>query len=185
MSLTSSKKYTKLALARNLNTWEELTEYIKSLPYGSIPDRTDFSQVFTYNKGTCSSKHALLKLIAEENGFTGIEIWMCVFKMNKIDTPKIGKILDGYKLEYIPEAHCYLRENGIPKDYTGGGLSYDRKKEKGLILEDFKIKAYDAGLMKAEFQKKYLISWVKNNKFPFSAEKIILIRKECINALSE
>ena len=58
---------TKLAKSKGAYTWNCLLDYIKNLPYGRNSNRTDFSLVFTEHKGTCSSKHALLKQLADTN----------------------------------------------------------------------------------------------------------------------
>ena len=59
------------------------------------------------NRGTCSTKHAILAKLAKEQNFP-FELHMCIFKMNANNTPIIEKILTKYNLPYIPEAHCYL-----------------------------------------------------------------------------
>ena len=67
-TLTSKDKLTQLAKNKGINTWNELTTYVKSLPYGRNNNRFEFGLVFSEGKGTCSSKHALLKKIADLMG---------------------------------------------------------------------------------------------------------------------
>ena len=61
--LRSNDKLTKLVKSKGIESWNELTEFIKILPYGRNKNRTDFGLVLSEQKGTCSSKHALLKLV--------------------------------------------------------------------------------------------------------------------------
>ncbi|MGI6128050.1 MAG: hypothetical protein ACOYEF_14125 [Planifilum sp.] len=42
--------------------------YIRRLPYGCNTDRGDFRRVLREGKGTCSTKHALLVRLAQEQG---------------------------------------------------------------------------------------------------------------------
>ena len=32
--------------------------------------------------------------------------------------------LDKYGVEFIPEAHCYLKESGVRKDFTRPGINF-------------------------------------------------------------
>ena len=57
--LTSKDKLSELAKRNGIKTWNELTKFIKNLPYGRNKNRTDFGLVLSEQKGTCSSKHAL------------------------------------------------------------------------------------------------------------------------------
>jgi hypothetical protein len=71
--LTSKDKLSELAKRNGIKTWNELTKFIKNLPYGRNKNRTDFGLVLSEQKGTCSSKHALLKSIADLNNVRNIE----------------------------------------------------------------------------------------------------------------
>ena len=42
--------------------------YIRRLPYGRNTDRSDILRVLREGKGTCSTKHALLACLAQEQG---------------------------------------------------------------------------------------------------------------------
>lgn len=59
---------------REISTWEELTTYVQKIPYGRNSIRDDFSLVVTENRGTCSSKHALLKSLALEFNQENVEL---------------------------------------------------------------------------------------------------------------
>jgi len=60
------------------------------LPYGRTANRTDLSLVISEQKGTCSSKHALLKEVADLNGIKGIDLIIGIYKMSEANTPGIG-----------------------------------------------------------------------------------------------
>ncbi|MGB1018788.1 MAG: hypothetical protein ACPGVH_06945, partial [Chitinophagales bacterium] len=70
--LTSEDEITKLVKSNGICSWDELTEYIRNLPYGRNENRTDLGLVLSEKKGTCSSKHALLKSIADSNNISNV-----------------------------------------------------------------------------------------------------------------
>lgn len=83
-------------------------KYIHSLPYGRNANRHDFSLVLKEKKGTCSSKHALLREVAALNDVPNVRLIIGMYKMSEHNTPNIGDGLSKSGLDYIPEAHCYL-----------------------------------------------------------------------------
>jgi len=72
-NLNSDDQLTKLIKSKGINSWNILTEYIASLPYGRTSNRANFKLVISEKKGSCSSKHALLKKIADLNGIPNIK----------------------------------------------------------------------------------------------------------------
>lgn len=88
-NLNSNKTLTYLAKSKGLHTWNELLYHVRQLPYGRNKSRTDFSLVISEAKGTCSSKHAFLKSIADENEFP-VKLILCLYKMSEKNTPGIG-----------------------------------------------------------------------------------------------
>ena len=85
--LTSKDKLTNLVRSKGIETWNELTEFIKTLPYGRNKNRTDFGLVISEKKGTCSSKHALLKSIADLNNILNIDLVIGIYRMTELNTP--------------------------------------------------------------------------------------------------
>lgn len=116
--LKSTDELTELAKNHGIESWNKLTEFIKNLPYGRNKNRTDLGLVLSEMKGTCSSKHALLKSIADLNNVQNIDLVIGIYKMNELNTPKIENELTKNSIEYIPEAHCYLKINGKRIDLT-------------------------------------------------------------------
>jgi hypothetical protein len=53
-------------VARGANDLRAAGRYLQTLPYGRTADRADFRTVLREGKGTCSTKHALLASIADE-----------------------------------------------------------------------------------------------------------------------
>ena len=109
MELNSEKELTTLVREKGIETINELLKYVKKIPYGRNSSRINFSQVITEERGTCSSKHAFVKAIAQENDLENIKLILCLYKMTEKNTPGIGNELTKNGIEYIPEAHCYIK----------------------------------------------------------------------------
>ena len=171
----SIKKY-------NIENWLQLADHIKSLPYGRNSNRKDPSLVWLDQKGTCSSKHAFLKWVADLNNIPNVELMLGMYKMNATNTPKIGNVLKDYQLDYIPEAHCYLKLNEERIDFTSINAQFGKIKN-DILLETI-INPDQVAKFKVDFHQVYLKDWIKTYQIPFSFDEIWKIREQCIINLS-
>ena len=163
--------------------FEELIDKVKNLPYGRNTNRYDFSLVLSENKGTCSSKHAFLKDFADKNEIENVKLYIGIFKMNEVNTQKLGDLLTKNNIKYIPEAHCYLKINQIPVDVTTSDSFYDKIKHD--IIEEIEIIPNQVSDFKVEYHKAFLKKWIKETNQNNTFEEIWRIREECISKLSE
>ncbi|WP_298757321.1 hypothetical protein [uncultured Psychroserpens sp.] len=182
-NLSGRQPLTKVCLDRGLTDFKSVFNYVKQLPYGRTTNRSDYRQVLKELKGTCSTKHALLKAIAIENGIDDIQLYLGVFEMNARNTPKIKTVLKEYKLDYIPEAHCYLKLNGEILDITFNN-DYTPSFENTLIYE-VAIEPEQIGDYKVDFHKSFLKTWIKNENLRISFNQLWKIREACILAISQ
>ncbi len=181
MTLKNAGPLSQLAIKLNLENWEGLTQFVRELPYGRNANRHDLGLVLTEQKGTCSSKHALLKAIADENNFD-VKLLLGIYKMNHINTPGIGNHLIDNHLEFIPEAHCYLEIAGKKFDYTTTNSSIERIQN--YILEELEIQPNQVSEFKVELHKKYIKKWAVSKQLTISFEELWEIREHCIKNLS-
>ena len=163
--------------------FKELIDKIKKLPYGRNANRYDFSLVLSENKGTCSSKHAFLKDFADKNEIENVKLYIGIFKMSEANTPKLGDLLLRNNIEYIPEAHCYLKINQIPVDATTSDSFYDKIKHD--IMEEIEIIPNQVSDFKVEYHKAFLKKWITETNQNNTFEEIWRIREQCISKLSE
>lgn len=163
--------------------FEELIDKVKNLPYGRNANRYDFSLVLSENKGTCSSKHAFLKDYADKNDIKNVKLYIGIFKMNEVNTPKFGDLLSRNNIKYIPEAHCYLKINQIPVDATTSDSFYD--KIKNDIMEEIEIIPNQVSDFKVEYHKAFFKKWITKTNQNNTFEEIWEIREQCISKLSE
>ncbi|TDR25715.1 hypothetical protein [Flavobacterium cheniae] len=163
--------------------FEELIDKVKNIPYGRNANRYDFTLVLSENKGTCSSKHAFLKDFADKNEIKNVKLYIGIFKMNEVNTPKLGDLLSKNNINYIPEAHCYLKINQIPVDATTSDSFYDKIKHD--ILEEIEIIPNQVSDFKVAYHKAFLKKWIEETNQNNTFEEIWKIREQCISKLSE
>lgn len=171
-------------LKRNIETFHKATEYIQNLPYGRNSNKDKLETIFEDIKGTCSTKHAVLKKLANENEFINIKLILGIFKMNAENTPKISKTLKNYNLDYIPEAHNYLKYGNKVFDFTG--ISDSASNFIDDLLYEIEIKPSEINQIKIQIHKNFLIDWLKENPaINYFIEELWTIREQCIQDLSE
>ena len=182
-TLKSKDPLTLELLASRVETWNNLLEIVRNLPYGRNSNRKDLSLVWKEQKGTCSSKHAFLKHVADLNTIPNIELILGIYKMTESNTRKIGAILTRNGLDYILEAHCYLKQDGKRFDYTS--QNSDIKKIENDILEEQIISPSQVVDFKVNFHKNYIRQWIINDKILMSFNEVWAIREKCISNLSQ
>ena len=181
--LESKDKLTELAKSIGIESWIELTEFVKNLPYGRNKNRTEFGLVLSEKKGTCSSKHALLKKIADLNNIPQIKLILGIYRMTEKNTPKIGPELIKHSIGFILEAHCYLKLNDKRIDFTSKKSEFE-KIEQDIILEK-EIEPEQVAEFKVDYHKDFIKNWVKENKSEFGYDQLWRIREKCIENLTE
>ena len=181
--LIASDSLTNQVKSFKIDTWEGLIKYIQSLSYGRTSNRYDISLVLSEKKGTCSSKHALLKQVADLNKIPNVKLILGMYKMNQENTPNIGNELSKNKIDYIPEAHCYLMINNERIDITTNN-SEIKKIEKDIISEK-EIQPSQVSEYKVNYHKEFLRNWITKSKTNFNFNEIWDIREKCIENLSK
>jgi len=181
--LLDTKPLSSLALSSGIQTWGQLIKYVQLLPYGRNSDRANFSMVLTEKKGSCSSKHALLKLIAEENNISDVKLILAIYRMNRSNTPGIGLVLEKHGLDYIPEAHCFLKLGNLYKDFTTISSNYEKLKKDILIEKE--INPIHVVQDKIDFHKNFIKDWLGQKHSSLDFEQAWLVREKCIKNLSE
>ena len=161
--------------------FQETINFVKQIPYGRNSNREDFSLVISENKGTCSSKHAYLKDFADKNNIPNVQLFIGIYKMNEQNT-KIGSILSDNFLDFIPEAHCYLKIDGKTVDVTSKDADFD--KIKSHLLEEIEIEPYEVADYKVDYHQNFIKKWLLEIKSKFSFDEIWKIREKCIEKLS-
>jgi hypothetical protein len=100
-----------------------------------------------------------------------------IFKMDAEYNSKIENTLIRYKLDYIPEAHNYLKINNEYFDFTLPNAKYEDIKSK--LLQEIEIEFNQINSEKVSIHKEFLQNWVTENS-EYGIEEIWKIREECI-----
>jgi hypothetical protein len=183
LPLNSDDELTNLIKDSDIESWSDLIEFTKKIPYGRNLNRADFSLVLKEHKGTCSSKHSFLKKVAQLNNIDHVKLILGIYKMNHSNTPKIGNTLVENGLEYIPEAHCYLKINGKRIDITNSDSDIENFAKN--LLEEFEIEPEQVVRFKIDYHQSFLKSWIIKNNTHLNFERIWEIREQCIKSLEQ
>lgn len=182
--LTSDEIYSTAFRERGIRTFSDACTFIHELPYGRNANRSDFLLVLNEEKGTCSSKHALLASLALENGIGQVELIVGIFMMSSETNPSLGAFFSDKSYSSIPEAHCYLNYKGERFDFTA--LNFDKDKIAPKIVREQRIDPNQVSDWKIMIHKHYLEGWLKRNPgIELSLDELWKDREEAINLLSK
>ena len=169
-------------LALGVTDFHGAARYVRRLPYGRNADRANFRLVLEENRGTCSTKHALLAQLAKEQ-VVNIGLAIGIYEMTERNTPGVGPVLAKYGLPSIPEAHCYLTYQGTRLDVTRSNVAPSEPIKRFLYEET--IVPDQIGRYKTELHQRFIQNWVSQLAASRNWQEIWQIREECIAALSE
>ena len=169
-------------LEKGIYNFEQAFLFVQHLSYKRNTDKNDLASLFAESCGTCSTKHALLKRLADETKIKDIQLMMGIFKMNATNMPAVRQTLAKAKLEYIPEAHNYLRYQGEIIDCTKTG--WQASDFINDLIEEIEITTNQITDFKVFYHKNYLTKWLQENKnILYSLDELWAIRKQCIKDL--
>ena len=118
-------------LNRGIKSFLDACRYIQTLLYGYNTNRDDLMALFKENKGTCTTKHAVIATLAEEVGLP-IEKKIGIYAMTENIVTGTNEILKKYGLPYVPMVHCFLAYDDFRVDLTEGNNN-----GKNRPIEDF------------------------------------------------
>ncbi len=170
-------------IAQGLLDFHQAIYFVQHLPYGRNSERANPSLVISEKKGTCSTKHACLQQIVLDQRQSDIKLVIGIYRMNLQNTPGIGSSLEKAGLSYVPEAHCYLKHQGIAYDFTNPNADFGRLAAD--ILEEKIIAPTDVGVYKVNYHRAFIDQWRVEAQIPYDLEQIWNIREACIDSLSQ
>jgi len=181
--ILNNGKYSELLKELGIINFSQACDFIQKLPYGRNTNRDDFGLILSERKGTCSTKHALLSILAEENNHPEIELIAGIFLMNGETHSSLKDFFSDKPYLSLPEMHCYLRYNGVRYDFTSFPNKMPLIDQK--IVREQRIEPHQVGDWKVMIHKHYLGGWLKRNpQVEFSLEELWMQREECIRILS-
>jgi hypothetical protein len=139
--------------------------------------------VWYERKGTCSSKHAFLKHVADLNDIQHVELILCMYRMNAINTQKVGEVLTEFQIDYLPEAHCYLRIKGESVDVTSTHSNFSLIEKD--VLEEQIIQPEQVAEFKVDYHQSFMKKWGEQYHPEMTFEELWAIREQCIARLEK
>ncbi len=118
-------------LKLGIRTFKEACDYVHNIEYGYNTNYDDKLIFFKENKGSCTSKHAVIAGFAKE---LNIPLYkhVGIYKLNEEISTGMNKILKKYNLPYVPIVHCFLVYQDYRFDLTEGNCN-----GKNTTIEDF------------------------------------------------
>ena len=164
-------------LQRGCTTFRDAARCLHSLPYRRNTSRSDLLLALHEQRGTCSSKHALLAQLAREAGVQ-LDLVVGIYEMNGANTPGVGDVLQRHGLESVPEAHCVVKYEGRYLDITWPG----RTPALPVFLREEHIEPHQVAGYKIQVHREFLREWCAHRNLPF--EEVWTVRELCIAALA-
>ena len=164
-------------------TYRDASKIVYELPYGRTSSRTDLTAVLREGRGTCSSKHALLRLLASEQGIA-VKLVLGIYLMNERNTPGVGVVLTKYQLKEIPEAHCYVVYDDKRIDVTRAVRTSVEPID--CFLHEEEISPSQVGEYKIAMHQDFVRRWLPtaNLGADWDFDRLWRAREECIAALA-
>ena len=171
--------------AARMHDFRQAAAYVNRLPYGRNTNRTAALVVMREGRGTCSTKHALLRRLAIEQNLN-ITLVIGIYEMNQKNTPGVGKVLEKFGLRSLPEAHCYLRSGRKRIDVTRVIADSAAERISHFIHEE-EIAPDQIGEYKTSLHRRFLQQWMQEptTRIQYTLTDLWRIREECIAALEE
>lgn len=168
-------------VSKGITSCTDLLKWVKALPYGRNTERAQYQLVLSENRGTCSTKHALVKAVAIENDWQDVDLYIGFFFMDAFLFPKLKEVLESSKIEGIPEAHTFLVIDGEYTDVTGLSSPINENE----IVDEIEIQPEGIGDLKVSIHKGFIEDWAEEEKINLPLDQLWAIREACIVALSK
>jgi hypothetical protein len=179
--LDASGPHSEAFLRIGCGSYRSAARHLHELPYGRNSDRGDFRLVLSEQRGTCSTKHALLAAVALEQRLP-VFLTVGIYDMSEANTPGVGRVLSAHGLGSIPEAHCHLTHAARRIDITRSGIA--PKLPIAHFHEEWSIAPSQIGAHKLALHQQHLRRWLcERPDLSFSFEELWRIREACILAL--
>jgi hypothetical protein len=183
--LKPSGGISKVFIGAGVVDYRAAARFISRLPYGRNTIVDDPLVVMREKRGTCSTKHALLRRLAAEQS-VDVALVLGIYEMHGRNTPGVAPILKKYGLAALPEAHCYLRFREYRVDVTREIQARPQESIRQLLHEE-DITPEQIGDYKTRLHRQFLRRWIAETGTASGRDldDVWRIREECIAALCQ
>jgi len=185
IALAASGEISGAFMAVGARDFRSAARYVNALPYGRNSSRIEPLIVMLEGRGTCSTKHALLRRLAREQRLE-VALVIGIYHMTERNTPGVGRVLAASGLEYLPEAHCYLRYLGdridVTREMAGGAAEPIAR-----FLHEEDISPEQISKYKIALHQRWMREWIASADAPrgLGFAELWKIREACIAALGQ
>jgi len=118
-----------------IKSYREACDYVHNLEYGYNTDYDDKMVLFKENKGTCTTKHAVIAGLAEELELP-LYKHVGIYKFTEEISTGTNEILKKYNIPYVPMTHCFLVYKDFQFDLTEGNCNGKKTNINTFIHEE-------------------------------------------------
>jgi hypothetical protein len=126
--ITEAGPVSKKFLELGIESFHAACQYVEELPYGYNSNREDVMILFEEKKGSCTTKHGVIAVLAEELSLP-VGKTVAIYALTEEIVMGADQILNKYALPYLPMIHCFLESGNHRVDLTEGN---DNGKNKPL-----------------------------------------------------
>jgi hypothetical protein len=153
------------------------------LRYKRNTNKDDVTLVVSEKQGTCGTKHGFLKLLLDEHQINA-SLLIGYIKMNSHTMPAVKVRLEAAGIDYIPEAHNFLRINGQILDCTTP--SFGPHIYENYLLAEEEVEPHQMGEYKVSRHRLFLDKWLGGNpQITLDRDALWLLREACIGDLEK
>lgn len=164
-AITSNGPVSDRFIELGIKTFSAACRYVHEIPYGYNSDRDDPMVLFKENKGSCTTKHAVIATLSAELG-TGVKKNIGIYAMTEKLVTGTDPILNHFSLPYLPMVHCFLAFGDCRVDLTEG----NRNGKNGPIDEFLLTREVEPNI---SARKEYIL-------YRKGLEQEVLIRQELL-----
>ena len=121
----------KMFINLGVTSLQKACRYVHELPYGYNANRDDLMILFKEKKGTCTTKHAVIGILAQELALP-VNKNVGIYAMTEEIVSGTDTLLAELHLPYIPMLHCFLAYENFRVDLTEGN-----RNGKNRSIEEF------------------------------------------------
>ncbi len=167
---------------KGLGNFGLTAKWVCALPYGRHNLQGDW-RVLEEGCGTCSSKHALLKMLADENDWQEIHLYVGLVFLNEHTNVSVAKILRDAHLNRIPEAHCFLKYREHYFDFTSVAFNARQHTLCTSVQNETLIDPAQTGAWKVAWHQRQMLDWLEKEELDMTLEQLWEWREKCIAVL--
>ena len=170
-----------LFLSEGIQTYSQAVQRVHQLPYGRNSDRSAFDRIFEENRGTCSTKHAALAALAQEQKLP-VELALIIGRLDRKLHPGCASLLERIDCEYLPEAHCFLQS---PLGDCDISFPEQSSVPRMKTLQRYSIQPHEIGEAKERLHRKFLSKWMETEGIgSYTFNEVWSLREQWIQELT-